>query len=176
MIRTVSFVFLAPFLLLGSALSAAEKLEVRSAAFEEGKSIPKKYTGEGKGISPPLQWDKVPEGTKSIAIICDDPDAPKKVWVHWVVYNLPAKTRELPEGVAKTRTLSSGARQGKNDMKKIGYNGPYPPKGKPHRYYFKVYALDKELSLKPGATKKLLKKAMRGHILAKGALLGKFQR
>ncbi len=176
MLRTAILAALSTLLVSGNPAPAADKLEVSSPAFGEGKTIPKKYTGSGNDVSPPLKWGKVPAGTKSIAIICDDPDAPKKVWVHWVLFNLPAETKELSEGVEKKKTLSSGAKQGKNDMKKIGYNGPYPPRGKAHHYHFKVYALDKKLSLKAGATKKKLLAKMKGHILAEGQLIGTFKR
>jgi Raf kinase inhibitor-like YbhB/YbcL family protein len=176
MFRTVILAALSTLLFSGPPLAAAGKLEVSSPAFSEGKSIPKKYTGAGDDVSPPLKWGKVPAGTKSIAVICDDPDAPKKTWVHWVLFNLPPDTKELPEGVEKKKTLSSKAKQGKNDMKKIGYNGPYPPKGKAHHYHFKVYALDKKLSLKAGSTKKKLLANMKGHILAEGQLIGTFKR
>ena len=176
MFRTAILAALSTLLFSGSPLAAAGKLDVSSPAFSEGKPIPKMYTRAGDDVSPPLQWGKVPAGTKSIAVICDDPDAPKKTWVHWVIFNLPRDTKELPKGVEKKKTLSSKAKQGKNDMKKIGYNGPYPPKGKAHHYRFKVYALDKKLPLKAGATKKKLLANMKGHILAEGQLIGTFQR
>ena len=126
--------------------------------------------------SPPLHWSEPPEGTQSLALICDDPDAPVGTWVHWVLFNLPAETRELEEGLPTTETLSNGAKQGKNDFGKIGYGGPAPPKGKPHRYFFKLYALDKAVDLSPGATKAKLVEAMKGHILAEGQLVGKYGR
>lgn len=105
----------------------------------------------------------------------DDPDAPGATWVHWVLYDLPADTSGLPEGVPKDQSLSNGARQGRNDFGKIGYNGPCPPKGKPHRYFFKLYALDSRMNLGPGASKGELERAIRGHILAECKLAGKFQ-
>jgi Raf kinase inhibitor-like YbhB/YbcL family protein len=163
---------LAVLLWPGGEVTAAAKLKVTSSAFGEGQRIPKKYTADGKDTSPPLHWSGVPRGTKNIAIICDDPDAPGKVWVHWVLFNLPARTRELSGGVAKRRTVLHGARQGTNDMRKIGYNGPAPPRGKPHHYHFKVYALDKKLRLRAGATKQELVAVMKGHILAEGELVG----
>lgn len=151
-------------------------LEVTSTAFEQGKAIPKEYTGDGKDVSPPLRWSEPPAETKSIALICDDPDTPRGTWVHWVLFNLPPETRELNEGIPAEDTLPSGAKQGKNDFGSIGYGGPAPPKGKPHRYFFKVYALSEELRLPPGATKSELVQAMNGHILAEGQLMGTHQR
>ncbi len=117
-------------------------IELTSTAFQKGETIPKQYTGDGADQSPPLRWSEPPSGTKSIALICDDPDAPRGTWVHWVLFNLPPQTRELEEGVPTTATLGNGAKQGKNDFGNIGYGGPAPPKGKPHRYFFKLYALD----------------------------------
>jgi hypothetical protein len=123
-----------------------------------------------------LQWSGVPPAAKSLALICDDPDAPMGTWVHWVLYDLPPATPGLSEGVPKAPELPGGAKQGLNDYKKIGYGGPCPPPGKPHRYFFKLYALDANTSLKPGLTKKDLLKAMEGHILAEGELMGTYQR
>jgi Raf kinase inhibitor-like YbhB/YbcL family protein len=143
-----------------------------STAFQPGATIPKPHTGDGAERSPPLRWLEPPSGTKSLALICDDPDAPGGTWVHWVLFNLPAPARELEEGVPTTETLDNGAKQGKNDFGKIGYGGPAPPKGKPHRYFFKLYALDVVLELKAGATKAQLVDAMKGHILAEGQLVG----
>jgi Raf kinase inhibitor-like YbhB/YbcL family protein len=151
------------------------QIKVKSSAFEEGGMIPKRYTCDGTDVSPPLAWTSVPEGTKSIALICDDPDAPMGTWVHWVLFNLPAEVKELPENVPPQKRLENGAIQGANDFRKIGYGGPCPPGGT-HRYYFKLYALDTEMNLQAGATKKELLKAMEGHILAEGQLMGKYKR
>ncbi len=151
-------------------------IEVTSTAFQQGMSIPKQYTGDGVDQSPPLHWSKPPSGTKSIALICDDPDAPVGTWVHWVLYNLPAQTHELEAGVPTTATLASGAKQGKNDFGKIGYGGPAPPKGKAHRYFFKVYALGVSVDLAAGATKAQLEAAIKGHVLAEGQLMGTYKR
>jgi Raf kinase inhibitor-like YbhB/YbcL family protein len=126
-------------------------------------------------ISPPLAWTSGPEGTKTFALICDDPDAPMGTWVHWVLFNLPADIIELRENVPPERELESGAKQGMNDFRKIGYGGPCPPGGT-HRYYFKLYALDTEINLEAGATKSELLKAVEGHILAEGQLMGKYER
>jgi Raf kinase inhibitor-like YbhB/YbcL family protein len=154
-------------------------IQITSAAFADGQPIPAKYTCQGRDISPPLQWTNAPANTKSFALITDDPDAPVGTWVHWVhwvLYDLPPNTTELPEGVSKTRVISNGAKQGLNSWPRLGYGGPCPPPGKPHRYFFKLYALDTLLNLKPGVTKKDLLKAMEGHVLAEGQLMGTYQR
>ena len=151
-------------------------IKLNSTAFTEGQPIPAKYTCQGEDISPLLQWSSVPPGTKSLALICDDPDAPVGIWVHWVLYGLPATATGLPEKVPTQETLPDGSKQGLNDFRRVGYGGPCPPPGKPHRYYFKLYALDTEPPLKPRATKKELLQAMQGHILAEGQLLGTYQR
>jgi hypothetical protein len=150
-------------------------IKITSSAFQDGGLIPAKYTCDGADVSPPLQWDTVPEGTKSIALICDDPDAPMGTFVHWVLFNLPAETRQLAEKVPADKTLPSGARQGTSDFGRIGYGGPCPPSGT-HRYFFKIYALDTTLDLPAGARKGDLLKAMQGHILAQGQLIGKYKR
>lgn len=150
--------------------------DLKSSAFTAGGEIPKKFTCEGPDVSPALAWGDPPAGTQSISLIMDDPDAPAGTWVHWVLYDLPASTRELPEGVPKEEQLSSGARQGRNDFRRIGYGGPCPPPGRPHRYFFKLYALDTKTNLKAGATKAELEKAMRGHILAQTELMGRYKR
>lgn len=152
------------------------QIRITSAAFQEGGMIPKQYTCEGANISPPLAWDSIPAGTKSLALICDDPDAPTKTWTHWLLFNLPAGAKELPEKVPPQEKLAGGGVQGMNDFRKIGYGGPCPPPGSPHRYYFKLYALDTDLALNAGATKEQLLKGMEGHIVAEGQLLGKYQR
>ena len=151
-------------------------LQITSPAFSEGQPIPAKYSCEGNDASPPLKWTNAPANTKSFALIADDPDAPVGTWVHWVLYDLPPNTTELPEAVAKTQFTSSGAKQGLNSWPRLGYGGPCPPPGKPHRYFFKLYALDTMLDLKPGATKKDVEAAMKGHILAEGQLMGRYQR
>lgn len=152
------------------------ELVVTSAAFAMSAAIPAKYTCMGEDISPPLAWSEPPPGTQSIAVLCDDPDAPVGDWVHWVLFNLPPETRSLPEGVPPKPKLPDGSVQGLNDFGRIGYGGPCPPPGKPHRYFFKVYALDTRLDLPPRATKKDLLRAMQGHILAQGHLIGTFRR
>ena len=149
--------------------------QITTTAFRDGSSIPKRFTCDGSDVSPALSWGDPPAGTRSLAIIADDPDAPAGTWVHWVLYDLPADTRKLPEGVAKDRELPNGALQGRNDFGKIGYNGPCPPRGSEHRYFFKLYALDSRTGLKAGATKSELERAMKGHVLAQAQLVGKFQ-
>lgn len=151
------------------------EIKINSTAFKEGGMIPKRYTCDGEDISPPLSWDSVPEGTKSLALICEDPDAPRGTWVHWVIFNIPADTRGLNENIPPQKTLPSGARQGRNGFGRIGYGGPCPPSGT-HRYYFKLYALDTVIDLKPGATKAELLKVMDGHIIAEGQLMGRYKR
>jgi len=151
-------------------------LQISSTAFSEGGTIPKKFTCDGPDASPQLSWGGAPAGTQSFALIMDDPDAPVGTWVHWVLYNLPTSTNGLPEGVAKQEQVAGGALQGRNDFKKIGYGGPCPPPGKPHRYFFKLYALDGKLDLKAGATKPDVEAAMKGHILGQGQLMGRYGR
>jgi Raf kinase inhibitor-like YbhB/YbcL family protein len=151
----------------------AAKMQLTSPAFKEGQPIPKEYAYKDKNNSPPLKWSDVPNGTKSFALIADDPDAPRKEpWVHWVLFNLPADTRELP-GTPAGKVDLPGVKQGTNDFKDRGYGGPSPPSGT-HRYFFKLYALDTVLDLKEGATKDQLLKAMKDHVLAQGQLMGKF--
>ena len=151
-------------------------LQITSTAFSEGQTIPAKYSCEGSDASPPLKWTNAPANTKSFALIADDPDAPAGTWVHWVLYDLPPNTTGLPEDVAKTQFIAGNAKQGLNSWPRLGYGGPCPPPGKPHRYFFKLYALDTMLDLKPGATKKEVEAAMKGHVLAEGQLMGTYQR
>lgn len=150
-------------------------MRVTSPAFPEGGAIPAKYTCDGSDVSPPLEWSGVPAETKSLALICDDPDAPARVWVHWVAYDLPASSAGLPEAVPPIEEIRGGGRQGRNDFSRIGYGGPCPPRGT-HRYVFAVSALDRALELPAGATKAQLLAAMRDHVLAEGRLTGKYTR
>jgi Raf kinase inhibitor-like YbhB/YbcL family protein len=150
-------------------------MQVTSSAFQEGEPIPRQYTADGKNVSPPLQWTGAPEGTVSFALVCDDPDAPRGTWVHWVFFNLPADMQALAEAVPRD-VHPGGANHGTNDFKKIGYDGPSPPPGKPHRYSFKVYALSRLLDLSVGATKQQVVEAMESHILASGQLMGRYGR
>jgi len=151
-------------------------LTVLSSAFQEGDRIPTKYTCQGQDISPPLAWSQPPVGTQSLALIVDDPDAPGGVFTHWVLFNIPSESRELAEAVPTQAKVTGGALQGKNDFGRIGYGGPCPPPGSPHRYQFTLYALDQPLDLKAGVSKKQLLGAMEGHILAQGRLTGIYQR
>ena len=151
-------------------------LSLTSTAFKEGEAIPVEHTCAGANTSPPLAWGAVPAGTKTIALILDDPDVPLGPFVHWVIYNLPATTTELPADVPTQADLTGGGRQGKNGMLKLGYSGPCPPPGPAHRYNFKLYALNTELTLPAGASKQDLLKAMYGHILGQGQLMGRFKR
>lgn len=151
------------------------EITITSTAFKEGEMIPGKYTCDGENISPPLVLAGIPTGAKSLALISDDPDAPRGTWVHWVLFNLPGNLKELSENIPQRSTLSNGARQGMNDSRELGYGGPCPPSGT-HRYFFKIYALDIMLALESGATKPQLLKAMEGHVLGEGQLMGKYKR
>jgi Raf kinase inhibitor-like YbhB/YbcL family protein len=151
-------------------------LVISSPSFSPGADIPKKHTCDAADASPQLAWSGAPAGTRSFALIADDPDAPVGTWVHWVYYDLPASATGLPENVSKVDAPPSGGHQGRNDFRRVGYGGPCPPPGKPHRYFFKLYALDHQLDLKPGATKKEVEQAMKGHILAQAELVGKYGR
>ncbi|MFO7971477.1 MAG: YbhB/YbcL family Raf kinase inhibitor-like protein [Desulfobacterales bacterium] len=150
-------------------------MELTSMAFSEGAMIPGKYTCDGADVSPPLNWGALPPGTKSLALICDDPDAPVGTWVHWVYYDIPAEREGLPENIATDERPAQGGTQGINDFRKIGYGGPCPPGGT-HRYYFKLYALDTILNLSAGATKKQVLKAMENHVIGQTQLMGKYRR
>lgn len=156
--------------------AGAMTIRLSSPAFTEGAPIPTRYTCDGENISPPLKWSNVPPGTKSIALIADDPDAPAGTWVHWIMYNIPPATTELPEALPTTEVILNQVRQGVTDFKRSGYGGPCPPGGSSHRYFFRLYALDTELQLQPGATQKDLVGAIQGHILAQGQLMGTYQR
>ncbi len=163
------------------------KIELTSTAFQEGQRIPAKYTGESDDVSPALAWRGLPEGTQQLALICDDPDAPSrknpgpKPWVHWVIYGIPATAQGLPEGVARIARPKepAGVVQGKNSWPEdnIGYHGPMPPpKSGDHRYYFRLYALDVKLADTAGLDKEALLKAMQGHVLGEGQLMGTYSR
>jgi Raf kinase inhibitor-like YbhB/YbcL family protein len=154
-------------------------VQVASSAFTQGHPIPKKYTGEGADVSPPLSWSGVPDGTKELALICDDPDAPNGDWVHWVIYKIPASAKGLPEGVPPRSRLKEphGAVQGENSWPATGYRGPMPPPGHGvHHYYFKLYALDATLDVEPGLDKKAIMSKIGDHIIAEGVLMGTYQR
>ncbi len=151
------------------------EIKLTSAAFKEGEAIPRAYTCDGVNISPPLEWSGVPKTARTIAIVADDTDAPGGTWVHWALYNLPAENIGLVENLPLTENLKAGGFQGTNDFQKIGYRGPCPPSGT-HHYYFRIYALDSELTLKAGATKAELLKAMDDHVVLQGRLMGTYRR
>jgi len=143
--------------------------QLTSPAFSEGQPIPRKHTGDGADVSPEVAWTGPPAGTASLALICDDPDAPRGTWSHWVLFDLPPDTRGLAEG-------ATAGKQGKNDFGRPGYGGPAPPRGKPHRYFFMLSALDTPLNLPAGATRAEVLAAMKGHVLAEAKLMGTYQR
>jgi Raf kinase inhibitor-like YbhB/YbcL family protein len=174
------------YLLVGAALGAAfavsparggpMSFQISTTAFSPGSTIPKKFTCDGPDVSPPLNWTEAPAATKSFALIADDPDAPVGTWVHWVLFNVPATSRQLPEGVKKVEQLPDATLQGRNDFRKIGYGGPCPPPGTPHRYFFKLYALDIMLNLKAGTAKQDVERAMQGHVVGETQLMGRYGR
>jgi Raf kinase inhibitor-like YbhB/YbcL family protein len=151
-------------------------LEVSSSAFREGEAIPKQYTGDGKNISPPIRWEGGPSNTRSYALICEDPDAPAGIWTHWIVFNIPSDKDGLDEALPSRDLFPDGTKQGRNDFGKIGYGGPAPPKGKPHRYFFKLYALDTQLDLLAGSTRAQFLKVIQGRVLAEGQLMATYAR
>lgn len=154
-----------------------KKIVVQSDNFTDGQRLPVDHTCEGKDLSPHISWGSVTTGAKSFSIVCDDPDAPSKTWIHWVVFNIPASVNSLSAGVSADKILPNGACQGVNDFGKIGFGGACPPKGHgTHHYFFKVYALDSMLDLQPGCTKSDLEAAMEGHVLASGQLVGTYSR
>jgi len=162
---------------LGAAQGARTMaFAIASTSFPNGGDIPKKFTCDGADVSPELSWAEPPAGTQSFALIADDPDAPAGTWTHWILFDAPPTTTSLPEGVGKIDELPGGERQGRNDFHKIGYNGPCPPPGKPHRYFFKLYALDSKLKLQPGASKQEVEQAMQSHILGKAEWVGRYKR
>jgi len=150
-------------------------MKLESSAFSPEGTIPIKYSCDGEDISPPLSWQGVPEGTQSLALICDDSDAPGMTFVHWLIYNLPTEVQQLPENVPNRERLESGALQGENNFGKVGYGGPCPPGGT-HRYFFRLYALDGMLDLGAGISRDRLERAMEGHILAQAELMGRYSR
>ncbi len=155
-------------------------MNITTPAFKAGTAIPARHTGDGEDLSPALQWSEIPAGAKSLALIMDDPDAPPGTWIHWLIYDIPPGAAGLPEGLPKTQVVAGGARQGLvwgvDRFERIGYFGPLPPPGKPHRYFFKLYALDRKLDLPPGATKPELEMAMAGRVLAQAEVIGTYQR
>ncbi|MFH1052352.1 MAG: YbhB/YbcL family Raf kinase inhibitor-like protein [bacterium] len=150
-------------------------IKVTSTAFKDGEMIPSKYTCDGENISPQIAWTNYPKRTETFVLIADDPDAPMGTWVHWVVYNIPTDDLEFKENFPKDEKFENGTMQGTTDFRRVGYGGPCPPSGT-HRYFFKIYALDVKLNVKPGLTKKEILKEMEGHIIAEGQLMGKYKR
>lgn len=155
---------------------AGSAITLSSTAFAHGQPIPDEYTCEGADISPPLKWLGVPAEAKSLAIVCDDPDAPSGTWTHWILYGLPADVKSLPAGVRPVAKPPTGGRQAKNSFGRIGYGGPCPPAGRAHRYFFRIYALDGNISVPATVSLQELDRAMQGHILASGKLMGIYRR
>lgn len=151
-------------------------MQITSAVFDNGNQIPARYTCDGRNVSPPLKWTNVPPATKSLVLIAEDPDAAAGTWVHWVLYGLAPNLAELPEGLPRDQYVMGGARQGLNDFRHLGYGGPCPPQGKPHRYFFRLYALGAEIDLPPGAIKGNVVRGLEPHLLGEGELMGTYQR
>ncbi len=158
------------------ALVATAPITVSSSAFTNGSPIPQRYSCQGDNISPGLAWGAPPSGTQSFALVCEDPDAPSGLFVHWVLYNIPSTERGLAENIPTKDSLTNGTHQGKNGANKTGYTGPCPPPGKPHRYYFKVFALDEKLTLTGDVDHDKLMSAIQGHVLGEGEVMGTYQR
>ncbi|MDP3980867.1 MAG: YbhB/YbcL family Raf kinase inhibitor-like protein [Chlamydiota bacterium] len=177
--QTFIIYFVMVLVLRQDALAAESKMgpmQIASSSFKNNDYIASEYSCDGDDISPPLEWTQVPEKTQSFALIADDPDAPMGTWVHWVIYNIPAESRSLGKDVPHDSMLENGSVQGSNDFRLIGYNGPCPPSGKVHRYFFKLYALDVLLEVYPGAPKKDVLSAMEGHVLAEAQIIGLYKR
>ena len=171
------FAIVLAVLLAVARVGGAMAFELTSEAFAANKTIPAKHTCDAADVSPPLAWKDPPAGTKTFALVCDDPDAPSGTWVHWVMWDIPPSVHALAENVPKTPTLEDGTRQGTNDFKRVGYGGPCPPPGRgPHRYVFKLYALDYAVGIAPGSTKAALEKAVIAHTLGRAELIGRFER
>ena len=156
--------------------ASSSKIELRTTSFTPGGFIPKRFTCSAADVSPALTWTDPPTGTQSFAIIEDDPDAPSGTFIHWLLYDLPAAYRQLPEALSGNDQMAGGGRQGTNDFSRTGYSGPCPPPGRPHRYFIRLYALDTTTNLRPAATRRELDSAMRGHVLAQAELMGRYQR
>jgi Raf kinase inhibitor-like YbhB/YbcL family protein len=180
-VKHTGFALFALLALLAATNARSESAEgeltmtLTSPAFAHGEAIPRQYTCDGSDTSPALTWSGAPAGTQSFALICDDPDAPAGIWVHWVLYDIPVSVTSLEEGIASVNHPDSGGTHGTTSFRRLGYGGPCPPGGT-HRYYFKLYALDTILDLSPGATKRQLVQAMEGHILAEAQLMGTYTR
>jgi Raf kinase inhibitor-like YbhB/YbcL family protein len=150
--------------------------ELTSTTFEDGQHIPIDYTRDGRNISPSLKWSDPPAGTQSLALVCEDPDAPNGTWCHWVVFNIPAESRELGEDFPREPIVPNGTTQGKNDFGNIGYDGPAPPPDASHRYFFRLYALSRPLELQAGVEREPFLKAVKGHVRAEAPLMGTYGR
>ncbi len=180
--RTVTLALFTPLLVATLAAQppkggqSSVAFTLTSPVFASGDSIPNPYTCQGADISPALTWSGQPIQATSLALVMDDPDAPAGTWVHWGMWNIPAAIHLLPENVSKQESLAIGSMQGRNDFGKVGYNGPCPPPGHTHRYFFRLYALDVKLTLPPGTKRKELDAAMQGHILAQAEYMGTFSR
>ncbi|OGQ66683.1 MAG: hypothetical protein A3F89_00105 [Deltaproteobacteria bacterium RIFCSPLOWO2_12_FULL_50_11] len=168
-------IVLTTFLILLSIRGYAMGLQLTSPAFSHEGAIPLQYTCQGQDLSPALNWNGAPPKTAALALIVDDPDAPVGTWIHWVLFNIPATTTSLAAGISPQEKLPDGSLQGLNDFQKVGYGGPCPPPGGPHRYFFKLYALDASLNLPPKATKAQLLDAMKGHVLTETQLMGTYR-
>jgi Raf kinase inhibitor-like YbhB/YbcL family protein len=160
----------------GETGGTAMTFTLSSTAFQSGAEIPKRHTCDSTDLSPALSWHGAPKEAKSFALIADDPDAPVGTWVHWVLYDLPGDTTQLPQGLPAQETLAGGAKHGVNDFRRVGYGGPCPPPGKPHRYFFRLYALDAPTNLTPRASKADVLRAIEGHVLAQAELMGTYKR
>lgn len=179
----MSIGILSTLITLNSATVKAQRggetmnLTINSTAFKEGGTIPKQYTCDGADISPQLSWEGVPSGTRSFVLIMDDPDAPMGTFTHWILYDLPQETKGLSESVPKEPVLSNGAKQGDSSFRRVGYGGPCPPRGPAHRYFFTLYALDiPTIGLGPKASKEDIESKMKGHIIGRAVIMGRYGR
>ena len=176
-LKTISILLIilivSPVVYSSAETERRSQMKITSTAFEHEGMIPVKYSCKGEDVSPPLKWEGAPEGTKSFVLINDDPDAPIGVWDHWILFNIPSSVTELPEAVPARPELADGSRHGRNSWGRYDYGGPCPPRGI-HRYFFKLYAIDTMLDMKPGARKKEILKAIESHTLAKAELMGRF--
>ena len=161
---------------MGAGEGEAMAFELTSSAFVPGQALPPRHTCDAQDLSPHLVWTDPPAGTASFALIVEDPDAPMGTWIHWAIYDIPPDSRGLPEGVAPLETLPDGARHGVNDFGRVGYGGPCPPPGNPHRYFFRLYALDSKIGLPPRVPKPQLLKAIHAHTLGEARLMGTYGR
>lgn len=168
--------FILAIMIMFFSLKNAFALEIKSDAFVPASYIPAQYTCDGEDISPGINWNDSPAGTESFVLICDDPDAPMGTWVHWVIFNIPSDKAGLQEGIPKTAILDDGTIQGVTDFGRNGYGGPCPPPGKPHRYFFKLYALDTKLTLDKDANKAAVLRTIKGHVIAETETFGLYKR